>query len=119
MFHSSGSRTALERPSPPTRADRAREQQRAAVESPDVWAFGKAATNDDGRRWFRSEVSRIRSGEPDDGRQREDGIDQARSASRGGEGDRFVPSSSPRPRRGPVTRRGGASLRAKQAAQRP
>jgi hypothetical protein len=36
--------------------------------------------------------------------------------SRGREGDRFVPSSSPRPRRGPVTRRGGASLRAEQAA---
>jgi hypothetical protein len=34
-------------------------------------------------------------------------------------GDRFVPSSSPRPRRGPVTRRGGASLRAEQAATRP
>jgi len=33
-------------------------------------------------------------------------------------GDRFVISSSPRPRRGPVTRRGAASWRAEQAAQR-
>src|SRR5437588_340009 len=86
------------------------------VESPAVWAFGKRPPTKPRRRWLRSEVSRIRSGEPDDGRQREDGIDRARSASGGREGDRFVPSSSPRLRRGPVTRRGGARLRAKQAA---
>jgi len=42
-----------------------------------------------------------------------------RGASGDRAGDRFDTSSSPRPRRGPVTRRGAASPRAEQAAQRP
>src|SRR6266498_4479868 len=29
-----------------------------AVESPDVWGFGRVAADEDGHRWFRSEVSR-------------------------------------------------------------